>query len=50
LLNIFNKNKIKQFILFIDKMLISKDGNIAVTNDGAIIVENMNIEHSIQNY
>ena len=30
-----------------DKMLISKDGDVTVTNDGATIVENMNIEHPI---
>ena len=28
-------------------MLISKDGDVMVTNDGATIVENMNIEHPI---
>ena len=28
-------------------MLISKDSNVTVTNDGATIVENMNIEHPI---
>ena len=30
-----------------DKMLISKDGDVTVTNDGATIVENMNVEHPI---
>jgi T-complex protein 1 subunit epsilon len=30
-----------------DKMLISKDGDVMVTNDGATIVENMNIDHPI---
>ena len=30
-----------------DKMLVSKDGDVTVTNDGATIVENMNIEHPI---
>ena len=30
-----------------DKMLISQDGDVTVTNDGATIVENMNIEHPI---
>ena len=30
-----------------DKMLISQDGEVTVTNDGATIVENMNIEHPI---
>ena len=28
-----------------DKMLVSQDGDVTVTNDGATIVENMNIEH-----
>ena len=28
-------------------MLISKDGDVTVTNDGATIVENMNVEHPI---
>ena len=32
-----------------DKMLISKDGDVTVTNDGATIVENMNVEHPIAN-
>ena len=26
-----------------DKMLVSKDGDVTVTNDGATIVENMNM-------
>ena len=30
-----------------DKMLISKDGDVTVTNDGATIVENMNVEHPV---
>ena len=30
-----------------DKMLVSQDGDVTVTNDGATIVENMNIEHPI---
>ena len=30
-----------------DKMLISKDGDVTVTNDGATIVDNMNVEHPI---
>ena len=30
-------------------MLISKDGDVTVTNDGATIVENMNVEHQIAN-
>ena len=30
-----------------DKMLISQDGDVTVTNDGATIVENMNVEHPI---
>ena len=30
-----------------DKMLISKDNDVTVTNDGATIVENMNVEHPI---
>jgi len=30
-----------------DKMLVSKDGDVTVTNDGATIVENMSIEHPI---
>ena len=30
-----------------DKMLISKDGDVTVTNDGATIVGNMNVEHPI---
>ena len=30
-----------------DKMLISQDGNVEVTNDGATIVANMNIEHPV---
>ena len=30
-----------------DKMLISQDGDVTVTNDGATIIENMNIEHPI---
>ncbi len=30
-----------------DKMLVSKDGDVMVTNDGATIVENMNIDHPI---
>ena len=28
-------------------MLVSKDGDVTVTNDGATIVENMNVEHPI---
>lgn len=28
-----------------DKMLISQDGDVHVTNDGATIVEKMDIEH-----
>jgi T-complex protein 1 subunit epsilon len=30
-----------------DKMLISKDGDVTVTNDGATIVDNMNVEHPV---
>jgi len=28
-----------------DKMLVSPDGDVTVTNDGATIVEKMEIEH-----
>ena len=30
-----------------DKMLISPDGDVSVTNDGATILEKMDIEHPI---
>ena len=30
-----------------DKMLVSQDGDVTITNDGATIVENMNVEHPI---
>jgi T-complex protein 1 subunit epsilon len=30
-----------------DKMMISPDGDVSVTNDGATIVEKMDIQHPI---
>jgi len=30
-----------------DKMMISPDGDVSVTNDGATIVEKMDIQHPV---
>ena len=30
-----------------DKMLVSQDGEVTVTNDGATIMKNMDVEHQV---
>ena len=30
-----------------DKMLVSKDGDVTITNDGATILEKMDVEHQV---
>ena len=33
-----------------DKMLVDKDGEVTVTNDGATILQKMEVEHEIAGY
>ena len=39
--------KRSHFLLGLDKILISPDGDITVTNDGATILGQMQVEHQI---
>lgn len=43
---IFPRN-ILQFVPGLDKILISPDGEITVTNDGATILDQMDVHHQI---
>lgn len=38
---------LSSFLLGLDKILISPDGDITVTNDGATILSQMDVEHQI---
>ena len=35
------------FTVGMDKMLVSQDGEVTVTNDGATIMKNMDVEHQV---
>lgn len=35
------------FTVGMDKMLVSQDGDVTVTNDGATIMKNMDVEHQV---
>ena len=39
--------KLKKYVVGLDKILISPDGEITVTNDGATILSQMEVEHQI---
>jgi len=39
--------KLSHLLLGLDKILISPDGDITVTNDGATILGQMHVEHQI---
>ena len=39
--------ELKSFVLGLDKMMVSPDGDVTVTNDGATILDKMDVSHQI---
>lgn len=43
----FSEELLWSYFLGMDKMLVSSDGDVTITNDGATILSQMEVEHQI---